>query len=490
MKKIIPLTLIALSLLLAYNLLTLGHDWGDDFAAYIMQAVSITKGDVSGFLAHNSFSMRESTRFFGPDAYPWGFPLLLAPFTLVCGPLNIFCLKSINLIFYALFLWVLHKFLARRLPALESNLLLAVFAFSPVLLNQTDQITSDIAFLFFSTLSLLLIEDTISISSSLGNPRKNIFLGIILFFAYFVRTNGILLPATLFASQIFLHIQARTKPNWKRILSIGLIPHYTFAALTVASLIIFPSGEGSHFARLTSLTVQKLSDNISGYFVLAAGFFDSLPHHQVIYGILLPFILGGVATRFKEDFHIIIYVLLSYVLFILWPEWQGIRFIFPLLPFLIYFALRGMLATSFALTENFQRAGLWLTRGFWLTIVIVFALTSFSLASDNLANARQLDDSPFEPIAAEMFNFINSNTSPDSVILFYKPRAMRLITGRDALMIETCDALDRGDYLVIRKKRGAVDQVLPEQASTCNPALVMTQLFENKRYVIYQIAPP
>ena len=491
MKKLLPLTLLALSILLAYNILTVSHDWGDDFAAYILQAVSITQGDISGFLVHNSFTMQESTRFFGPDAYPWGFPLLLAPFTLACGPLNMFCLKFINLIFYALFLFVFHKFLLRRLPALESTLLLAVFALSPVLLAHEDQVVSDIPFLFFSTLALLLIEDTISISNPLGNPRKNIFLGIALFFAYFVRTNGIILPATLFASQIFLHIQSRTRsgPDWKRILSIGLIPYYIFAALTIASLIIFPSGEGSHFARLTSLTLQKLSDNLSGYFVLAAGFFDSLPHNQVIYGILLPFIIGGAALRFKEDFHIIFYVLISYVLFILWPEWQGIRFIFPLLPFLIYFALRGMLATSFALTEQFQRIGLWLTRGFWSIIVLVFALTSYGLASDNLANARQLDDSPFEPIAAEMFNFINTNTPPDSVILFYKPRAMRLITSRDALMIETCDALERGDYLVIRKKRGAVDQVLPETAATCNAALTMTQVFENKRYVIYQIFP-
>jgi len=367
MKKFIPLALILISTLLAYNLLTFGHDWGDDFAAYIMQSVSITQGDVSGFLAHNIFTMHQSTRFFGPDAYPWGFPLLLTPFTLACSPLNIFCLKFINLIFYALFLWVFYKFLESRLPAIESTLLLAVFALSPVLLLHEDQVVSDIAFLFFSTFALLLIEKTIlQPADPLGSPRKNIFLGFVLFFAYFVRTNGILLPATLLATQIFLHLQSRLKPDWKRILSIGLIPYYVFAALTIVSLLVFPSGEGSHFARLTSLTVQKLTENISGYSVLAAGFFDSLPHNQVIYGILLPFILGGAFIRFKEDFHIIVYVLLGYTLFIVWPEWQGIRFIFPLLPFLIYFALRGMIATSFALTEKFQRAGLWLTRGFWL----------------------------------------------------------------------------------------------------------------------------
>src|SRR4030067_1645665 len=135
MKKfLLPLALILLSTALAFSLLTKDHEWGDDWASYLMQAVSITEGQTGEFIQRNTFTMRESTHFIGPDAYPWGFPALLAPFTLACGPLNVFCLKFVNLIFFALFLWVFYALLARRLPPLESALLLAVFAFSPLLL--------------------------------------------------------------------------------------------------------------------------------------------------------------------------------------------------------------------------------------------------------------------------------------------------------------------------------------------------------------------
>ena len=56
-------------------------------------------------------------------------------------------------------------------------------------------------------------------------------------------------------------------------------------------------------------------------------------------------------------------------------------------------------------------------------------------------------------------------------------------------MVETCDALTRGDFVVIRKKRGAVDQVLPDTVTTCNPALTVTQLFDNQKYTVYQLTP-
>ena len=62
MKKfLIPLAIILLSTILAFGLLTKDHEWGDDWASYVMQAVAITKGDARGFMTHNTFTMRQST---------------------------------------------------------------------------------------------------------------------------------------------------------------------------------------------------------------------------------------------------------------------------------------------------------------------------------------------------------------------------------------------------------------------------------------------
>lgn len=484
MKKfLLPLAIILLSLLLAFALLTKDHEWGDDWASYLMQSIAITKGETHEFIQRNTFTMRESTHFIGPDAYPWGFPTLLAPFTLACGPLNVFCLKFINLIFFALFLWVFYALLARRLPPLESALLLAVFAFSPLLLQFNDQLTSDIAFLFFSALSLLLIVERNTISPYI--------LGIVLFFAFFVRTNGILLLPTLFLAQIFDWLQTRPRPilDWKRILSIGLIPYFVFGLLALANLMLLPAGEGSHLEHLSTLSLASLVDNLSAYFAMPAFFFSDLPYPEIIYGLLLPFILGGILLNFKRDFHLVAYLVLSYALFIVWPDQQGIRFLFPLLPILGYFAYRGMEATSFALTNRHAHLGQWLTRGFWLVIAAAFAWTSLGLARDNIAQGRGPYGAVFDPISLEMFEFIKSDTPADSVIAFYKPRALRLFTDRDSLLVDTCDALPMADYVLLRKSRGAVDQVSPAEVASCNSSVQVTELFDNEKFVIYQVIP-
>ena len=484
MKKFfLPLALILLSTLLAFFLLTKDHDWGDDWASYLMQSIAITKGETQEFIQRNTFTMRASTHFIGPDAYPWGFPTLLAPLTLACGPLNIFCLKFINLIFFALFLWVFYALLARRLPPLESALLLAVFAFSPLLLKFEDILLSDIAFLFFSTLGLLLIVERNTISPYL--------LGIVFFFAFFVRTNGILLVPTLFLAQAFTYLQMHPRPvlDWKRVLTVGLIPYFVFGLLTLANLILFPAGEASHLEHLSVLSLASLADNLSAYFAMPAYFFSDLPHADIIYGLLLPFILGGLVLNYKRDIHLVVYLFLSYALFIVWPDQQGIRFLFPLLPLLVYFAYRGMEAASFALTERHPRLGLWFTRVFWLVIAAAFAWTSFGLARDNLAGGRGPYGNVFDPISLEMFEFVKSDTPADSVIAFYKPRALRLFTGRDSLLVDACDALPMADYIVLRKSRGAVDQVSPADVTTCNPSVQVTELFDNEKFVVYQVIP-
>lgn len=484
MKKLLPLALILLSTLLAFFLLNLDHEWGDDWASYLMQAISITKGDTHEFIQRNTFTMRESTHFIGPDAYPWGFPALLAPFTLVCGPLNIFCLKSINLIFWALFLLVFYLLLARRLPPLEAALVMAVFAFSPLLLNFNNQLTSDLAFLFFSTLGLLLVEQFSDLF------YKKFILGLALFFAFFVRTNGLLLLPTLFLAQAFDYLQARPRllPDWKRILTHEAIPYLVFGLLTFLNLMLFPAGEGSHLEHLSLISLDSLADNLSAYFAMPAYFFSDLPYPEIIYGLLLPFLFGGIVLNFKKDFSLIAYLFLSYALFILWPEQQGIRFLFPLLPLLIYFAYRGMTATFFALTSQFPRAGLWLTRGFWLVIIAAFAWTSLGLARDNLAQGRGPYGNVFDSASIEMFEFVKSETPADSVIAFYKPRALRLFTDRNSLLIDQCDALPLAKYIVLRKSRGAVDQIAPADIATCNPSVLVTEVFDNAKFVIYQIS--
>jgi hypothetical protein len=108
MKKLLtavfPALPISITALLFWSGLTNGHDWGDDFAAYIMQAKSITEGRHSEFIEANRFTIEQSSYPIGPVAYPWGFPVLLAPFYALFG-LNMIALKSVSIICFLLFLF-------------------------------------------------------------------------------------------------------------------------------------------------------------------------------------------------------------------------------------------------------------------------------------------------------------------------------------------------------------------------------------------------
>src|SRR5512133_3285441 len=119
-RNLFSLILIALiSSALSFFMLTRGHLWWDDFASYVMQAKSILSWSMGDFVRHNAFTVENSSYPPGPVAYPWGFPLLLAPVYAIFG-LNPLALKLVGIFFYAVFLVVFY-FLARtRLTDTES----------------------------------------------------------------------------------------------------------------------------------------------------------------------------------------------------------------------------------------------------------------------------------------------------------------------------------------------------------------------------------
>jgi hypothetical protein len=71
--------IILISIIIGACTLTRGHQWGDDFAWYILQAKSIVNGTTDEFMEESAFTNYQSTTHLGPLAYPWGYPVILAP---------------------------------------------------------------------------------------------------------------------------------------------------------------------------------------------------------------------------------------------------------------------------------------------------------------------------------------------------------------------------------------------------------------------------
>ncbi len=218
--SIIFILLISLYIYFAANLLTFGHNWGDDLASYFMQAKSLISGSPQRFFEENSFTIYNSDTVLGPVVYPWGYPIILSLFFYFFD-INLLALKVPNIIFFVLFLLTFFKVLSKRLLSKEKLLLIAIFAFNPHFLLFHDNILSDLHFLFFSTFSIYFMNKTIRKNFLFSSHWLNsIFLGFLIFISTFIRTFGIVLLFTYFVCQFYLVTRNKkwTKNNKKEII--------------------------------------------------------------------------------------------------------------------------------------------------------------------------------------------------------------------------------------------------------------------------------
>ncbi|MFL7868228.1 MAG: glycosyltransferase family 39 protein [Anaerolineales bacterium] len=481
-KTAIILALMLLtSALLGSSVLTRGHWWGDDFAAYIMQAKSILAGNMGAFVAANTFTVTQSSHQIGPAAYPWGFPLILAPVYALIG-LSPLALKLPGLLAYLGFLLVFFFLTKRRFTPTESLLAVSLFAFNPELLRFLDNIASDIPFLLFSTLTILLAD----LYAHETQAKRRLWLaaltGTAIFAAFFVRTQGLILLGSvlLFQGLRFLGQRAQRR----QIVTDSLIILAAFGVLWGISVLIFPDGQSSYLALYAGFSLDILKGNIVAYSQTFGEFFATVPGGLLFFDIFVVLFFIGLVARFKADLLFVFYAVLYLIVLWTWPEWQGYRFLFPMLPFFIYFAIQGMRVTLAKVGEN-QKAVLQKGANVYLLLIVVpFAYISGSNAYANLRAGREING-PFDPYSIETYDFIKNNTPPDSVIVFFKPRAMRLMTDRITLALTECERMTEGDYLALSKKVGENLQIPPERIDECN--LPLDKVFENRRFVVYRV---
>ena len=469
------------SALLGSSLFTRGHTWGDDFAAYITQAKSILTWQMDEFVTANTFTVTQSTHQIGPAAYPWGYPLMLAPVYALIG-LNPLGLKLPGLLTYLGFLLVFFFLMKRRFTLTESLLAVSLFAFNLELLRHLDNIASDIPFLFFSTLAVFLADLHAQETRTVRRRTYAILTGTAIFIAFFVRTQGLILLGSVLLYQGIRFLGQREQR--RQLLTDSLVIAIVFTFLWGLSALIFPGGQSSYLALYSGFSIGTLTGNIVAYSELFVEFFENLPGQTLIFGIFVLLFFIGLAARFKADLLFVLYTALYLIVLWTWPEWQGYRFIFPLLPFFVYFAFQGLRnlldresGKGRNISQNFSHALLAL-------MAATFAIHAGIDAYINLRTNREING-PFDPFSMETYEFIKTDTPPDSVIVFFKPRAMRLMTERNSLALTECERIPEGDYLTLSKKVGENLQIPPERINECN--LPLDKVFENRRFVVYQI---
>ncbi|MFM8319949.1 MAG: hypothetical protein ACKOC5_03455 [Chloroflexota bacterium] len=490
-----PKTLAALLLvfvLLAWGSLYQGHNWGDDFAAYLLQAQSLLDRSVDDFLAANRFTILESDRTIGPIAYPWGTPLLLAPILWLSG-LDFFALKSLNILAYLGFLTVLWFGLRRSLGSTWGAVFVALFACNPALIQSMNQILSDIPFLFFAMLAVMLIRRAALNRNGIlpGHPKVDTLLaGLAAVLPWSIRATGLLfLPYLVYCQAVGNYRNRPVEPGgrsrWKAFLPATrqqlfeqLLPYLSMIAAIAAWQLIFPT-EGYGERSSTFFDLGSIAGNIKYYFFLPWEILQPIPYNRLAFGLCAGLTAAGVWSRLKDDHDLLVYLLLMLAPYLPYRFQQGLRFIFPILPILLYFLIHGFLWVSRGSNQRWPAAYRRVTGAGLLLLLGYFIVTAGNAALQNLSQGRPAPVGPQTIEAQNVMKYIRKHTPADRIIIFTNPRALRLFTGRWSAAISDPARLQVGDYLLSPNYK-------TDPMVTNNPGDLIL-VYKNDRYRLYQI---
>jgi hypothetical protein len=474
-----------------------------------LQAKSITELNPRGFIESNRFTVEKSAPYGAPIAYPWGFPVLLAPFYAVFG-MNMIGLKLFGAISFLIFIVLLWVGFRKDHSPIWLLCLICFFALNPNMLSFTDQILSDLPFLLISTAGVLWMGRLIIEKRNLISPVwEYILLGAIISGAFFIRASGVLLLVTLAMTQFIalaLRLRQGDSPNeqfstsFRRLLSdrivflkdllINLIPYISFFCIVLLWETIIPKGFSSYPSYLSSaLSIDVIKHQLDYYIDLPADFFIGVPHFYLFYFASIPIAFAGIIRRYRSDYHIVVYIVLTFVLYILWSSSQsiqGLRYLFPILPFYFSFVITGLEIFQGGKTNVEQKLRKWVCLIPIFIVLTYFVISSVGNAYSNMIHHRETISGPYTAPAQGMFSFIRSNTEKESTIVFFKPRLMRMMTDRKSLMLRKQDELSRGDYLCVYLAQ-VRDQVSPDTMRDLLKQEAAFLIYQNSEFLVYKL---
>ncbi|MBS1636534.1 MAG: glycosyltransferase family 39 protein [Bacteroidetes bacterium] len=396
------------------------HDWGDDFAQYIHQAQNISKGvsqNETGYVFNPG-------AFLGPQAYPPGFPLLLAPVVSAWGvdyaAMEVYLSAFLMLACFTGFL-ILRHFYSFSTAFITT----LIIAYNPVTISFKTEILSDIPFMFFSMLALWLAMKKPHWLYAAGT-------GLILGFASQIRSIAVVLMLAVLLQQILtLKREDRLSFQSLRLPAILLV---SFLLCYFGIQWIWPANSAYPQFFDTNTPYQTAVIHLSSHNESLHKFFrdydvkDYFFINCIAASCLTAFgLLGFCRSLAVHKASLFNLYVLGYLIIIVSYKFgdTGLRFVFPLLFLIFFYAILGLkMAFSGWILKP---SGLSFLFGF-------FILFSYYEPLANMhAQRHAIADGPCTPEATALFKFIQSQVPPSSVIAFDKPRALSLYTGRSGM---------------------------------------------------------
>jgi hypothetical protein len=421
------------------------HDWGDDFAQYLIQTRNIVEGKPQ---TDNGLLHDEKDPEYAIQAYPVGLPLMLAPIYFFSG------LKILPYcIFYSLILFLtglfIFEYFRGRSNALTALLIALLFCYNVNILDLKKQILSELPFTCFLFLTLLSIEKR--------NDLKNyswLITGLLFTILVSVRLAGISIICGYIifeiAKLLSLSVEARKK-NLKNVILTLTVYILTFFLING---IIFPIRVGGllnfYTTALTTHDLQ-LKNNILFYYTVSEYIFPffgkSIPSFWII------IVLGGWLIKTFRSATLLEFIFPMYCLLILFYPYAdaGIRFMLPVLAILVYYA-------GYFINAMFVKLK---TRATWAGTIALLVLTSsyVSPLKGIIQWQSAEEDGPQQEVSKQLFSYLKT-TPEDASMVFCKARAMSLYSERHSIYPAKRQSVDeayelfhryRNLYLVIAK---------------------------------------
>lgn len=430
LKSLKLLLYIALFVPLFFINIKDSHDWGDDFAQYIHQALNIAEGrsqSTTGYIFNPDHA------FVGPQSYSVGFPLLLSPIAKLCGN-NILAFNYFNTALLVILGVLIIIFLKRSVGELVALLSSLIIIYNPWTISFKCEILSDIPFTLFTLLGVMLY-------SHIKERQKEflfcMIIGMVIGFLILIRSIGLVLLLAIVLNNLIKGFYL-SKMNVKR--EINLLAYQSLIIVGTTSLfylllnnVLFSESDKTLGYFKTLYSHSDLYETILRNFRYYIENFQSFFHPKIILWEFLSliikalaltmFIIGFINETFKKISFSEIFVVCYILAISAFPNsTQGFRYLLPMMPFIMFYIVTGI--KSIRLTRTFNRN--------WVAVTLAFVcLLTYKTGFSQIINTQsQTLQGPQEFEAIEAFNYIKNNTLKTDTIVFIKPRALALYTNR------------------------------------------------------------
>ena len=480
-----------------------GHWWGDDWALYIRQAQSLIDGNPGAVTADNEFTVSESLGApFSPPLYPWGFPMILAPFVAVVG-VDVDALAIVPVLSACVFACAWFDLVRRRLDRAVAFISTPAIVLTPVLFSWTELIQSEWPFLAVTFAMLVAVDRSIEsrvLTDVTARWWPLVLLGVGAAAAFSVRREGLAMTAAIGGAQLgLLTTGAPPMREWlrERVLVLRLLVPHLAALVTVYTLqFALPSTLVPRYDGTSIRNTYRFSERHFRHVADIIGLKRPWDQHVTVLGsetlglaamwFVLISMLVGVATAVtlhrRRDLHLVVYGLVA---FAIGGSFRSAinRYMTTVGPIVLLLALVGL-----ATVLGYRRRGVGLTAAF----VVCAAIATGNIANVNLrvesaertAAAGAIEFGPTHPSAVEMFDAVIANSGPDDVVAGPKARALTLMTDRRSIQVDQWRPLpdDWSPTVVVVEVGAPTDDVMLTEHADRYEAV-----WSNSRFRVYAL---